>query len=120
MGKPTPKRPKGNAGRCTKESSKRVYAKKRKCPNKKRKTVAESGVPEVDSTVVIEEQVPDFAIDNLEPDVDGQGPDLPPDITASASKVVDIEHETIPSVDDMIFGFRLMDMSILAGVMNLL
>ena len=119
MAKPTQKRPEGNSGRCKKDRSKRTYAKKRKCPNKNKKKAAKASVEEAQIDTV--EQVLDVTIDDLEPEsVDEQGPSVPSNSTASATKVVDIESETPPSSPDAILGFRLMDMSILAGVINLL
>ena len=119
MGKPTQKRPDGNAGRCTKDRSKRVYANKRKCPNKKKKKAAKSGIEETQIDSI--EQVLDLTIDDLEPEsVDEQRPDIPSNSTVSGSKVVDINSEAPSSSPDAIFGFRLMDMSILAETMKLL
>ena len=57
MGKPSQKRPEGNAGRCTKERSKRVYAKKRKCPNKNRNKKRAVNAPENMDQVQVDENI---------------------------------------------------------------
>ena len=103
MGKPSQKRPEGNAGRCTKERSKRVYAKKLKlCPNKNRNKKRAANAPENIDQVQVDENIGTV--------------NKPPILnTASMMKLIDID-KTSSSSPNAISGYRLIDMSILAGV----
>jgi len=107
------KRDSGNAGRCTKARSKKNYSKKRKFHGKR--TVTTKPVVATDDQTV-EENIDQLTKEPSQPTV----ADIPPVITASSSKIIDID--TPPTVSSStsssISGYRLIDVSILANVFN--
>ena len=102
-------RGKGDAGRCTKQRSKKVYAKKRKTPNKNKKQAA------------TKQPVSDVNIVEVEPNCSTEANEvesIESTKTASTEKVVDIE---VPEVKEQpISGFRLLEMTILSKVLSIL
>ena len=122
MEKPT--RQKGNAGRCTKQRSKGRYPLSRK---KKHREMRQKKLKELEeSVVVVDEVVAESTLDDnpldLEdenvPTVDETLPDI--EMTASCSKMIDIEEEVPAISEDTVSDFCLMDMSILATFVSAL
>ena len=99
-------RSKGNAGRCSKQSSKKRYERKR---------VHYSKIKSVQEQVEVEEEDgADFTIHSApklveKVQVEVEAP------TASASKIIDIEPD---AHSEELSGYRLMDITILNNIMN--
>ena len=116
-------RRKGDAGRCTKQRSKKKYAGKRKSRKNKSKTnnidVLEDSVNNVDvgDSVQLSSCSVDFNIRNeeMEEIVEDVLAEAVPEAVSNI-KVVDIEEVNLP--DDKVTGYRFVDMSILDCVFN--
>ena len=101
-------REKGDSGRCKKQRSKKVYGKKRKNPNKGKKLA-----PKPASATPTGSSDKNRATDNLTKN----NANLL-NTTASCSKLADIDINK--DKDNLISGFRLLEMSILSNVLSLL
>ena len=105
------KRDTGDAGRCSKAKSKRVYAKKRKYHGGRKKSTESENVGDR-----VNENVPETSTETTK--------------TASSSKIVDIEVDNSPAITsatkastsssaDTPSGYRMIDVSILANIFHL-
>ena len=105
------KRGAGDSGRCVKDRSKKRYSKKRKHHGKNRKSNDES--------LCVENVVPqDTVVSTAEVQ-----PDPTVIVTASSSKIIDIVTPSPPSLQNTfprLTGYRLIDISILDSVFQLL
>lgn len=119
-------RSKGDSGRCSKQRTKQAYGKKRRHHSKKKKQTDDIAVQDdtdfsVGSSSTTTEELPEVVVQEeiISAEIEPTTEELTEVVekeTISASKVIDIDIEIDESTTEILTGYRLMDISILADV----